>query len=79
MKITIQGFGVLGPMLGTQTIELPATANTGDALQALANAVPEFAVHQARTAVAIGDELIQANTLLQDGQALVLIPPVGGG
>ncbi|MFT7126582.1 MAG: sulfur carrier protein ThiS [Pseudoalteromonas tetraodonis] len=79
MKITIQGFGLLGPMLGEQAVELEESATVADVMTVLTATNPDFAVHHARTATAVGDQLVPANTVLRDGQTLVLIPPVGGG
>lgn len=79
MKINIQGFGLLGPMIGCQTIELETAACVADALNSIAASVPEFTKHQSRTATAIGEALVKPEAILEDGQTLVLIPPVGGG
>lgn len=79
MNITIQGFGLLGPLLGSQKIELNSGANVADALNAVVAACPAFAEHQTRTAAALGEVLVKPDTVLEDGQTLVLIPPVGGG
>jgi molybdopterin synthase sulfur carrier subunit len=79
MKITIQGFGLLAPMLGEQTVELEKSATIADVMTVLTATNPDFAAHHARTATAVGDQLVPANTVLRDGQTLVLIPPVGGG
>jgi molybdopterin converting factor small subunit len=79
MKISIQGFGLLGPMVGSQTLELDVGATVADALKVVVANVPAFAPQQSRTATAIGEALVKPETTLEDGQILVLIPPVGGG
>lgn len=79
MNITIQGFGLLGPLIGTRQIELPNDATVEQAVNAVCAASPAFASHQQRTATAIGDTLVFPHSRLEDGQTLVLIPPVGGG
>jgi molybdopterin converting factor subunit 1 len=61
------------------TIELPARATVGDALNALAAQHPEIAMMRSRLAVAVNEKYQSASTILHDGDVMALIPPVSGG
>jgi molybdopterin converting factor small subunit len=61
------------------TLELPAAARITDALAALAAQSPEFAARRGGVAVALGEDIVAAERILQDGDAIALIPPVSGG
>lgn len=79
MKITVKGFGLLGPMIGEQQMELSAPATVAQILDNLTEQHGDFTAHRARVAVAVGDSLVSQDAPVEDGQTLVLIPPVGGG
>lgn len=81
MRVTIECHGVFRSLCGAEyTVEIDnGNATVGDALTALADAVPETADHLPRTACAAGDTLVDRDTMVEDGDRLALIPPVSGG
>lgn len=79
MNITVKGFGLLGPMIGEKQMELAAPATVAQVLDNVTELHGDFTAHRARVAVAVGDSLVSLETPVEDGQTLVLIPPVGGG
>jgi molybdopterin converting factor subunit 1 len=64
---------------GTRRLEmtLPAGSAVGRLLEVLHGQVPGLA--QTRGLVAVNHSYVQAETILQDGDEVALIPPVSGG
>lgn len=81
MRVIIECHGVFGGLCGPErAVELAvARATVADVLAALADEVPETAVHLPRTACAVGDALVARDTEVGDGDRVALIPPVSGG
>ncbi|MGD8430537.1 MAG: MoaD/ThiS family protein [Ectothiorhodospiraceae bacterium] len=73
--------GVLSETAGAERMEvdLPGPMRVDEALQHLVQRVPALEQLLPRVACAIGDELIPRSELVEDHQALVLLPPVSGG
>lgn len=81
MRIEITGHGKLKRLLGDTpcAFELPLESTVIDALNRLAERLPDLAVQLPQTACALGDSLVPRDRILQDGDVLALIPPVSGG
>ena len=82
MQITFEFWGALRRAAGgdERSLTLPAGANSvGDALDALADAIPALGEYLETTAVAQGDRLLLRTEELEDGTRLALLPPVAGG
>ena len=81
MQVTVLVFAQLTDAVGTDrvTIELPGGATAADALDALIAQHPSVGVTRNQIALAIDDAYCAAETRLEDGQTLALIPPVSGG
>jgi molybdopterin converting factor small subunit len=81
MEIKIELNGVLCRLAGAQNLALllPEGATVADALAAVEAQAPNAADRLEATACAIGAELVPRNSLLNNGDILVLIPPVSGG
>ena len=81
MQITVRLFAILRQQAGwrERAIELPANATIEDAWQALLDIAPELAKSREVVRFARNREYTSADTRLEDGDELVLIPPVAGG
>lgn len=82
MKVTLECFGRYRELCGGQEISLTLDgerASVDSVKAALAKAVPMTAEWLPRTAVARGDQLVQGEVEVEDGERLALIPPVSGG
>lgn len=81
MQINIEFHGVLRRLAGLdQTIlDMSDAALVSEVIAALENKLPTLREILEVTACAVGDELVHRNSLLSDGDRLVLIPPVSGG
>lgn len=81
MQITIEFYGVLEPICGAvHHVELSDDSiSVAAVLDELAARIPEVKPHLPRTACAVGDELVGREHSLNDGDTLVLLPPVSGG
>lgn len=81
MKITIEFYGALEPLCGAEhRVEFSDDAvSVAAVLDELATRVPGVEPHLPRTACAVGDELVGREHSLNDGDTLVLLPPVSGG
>jgi len=74
MKVRVLLFGHLRERLGgrVREVRLPVGATVGEAIGAL-----EIAGDGVR--FAIGDELVEPDRTLRDGEELAVLPPVSGG
>jgi molybdopterin synthase catalytic subunit len=81
MQITVEFFGVLRSLAGTDqtSLTLNPNARVADACARLSERYPDLAARLNATACAIGDSLVARSALLADGARLALIPPVSGG
>jgi sulfur-carrier protein len=81
MKISIKLFAVYQEVIGAPEImqELPIGTCAGDVLQGLIDRYPQLAQWQSVTRLGVNLDFVEADRTLQDGDELVLIPPVSGG
>lgn len=81
MMLRVRFFAVLRDQAGSATVELPVPdgSRVGDALAALAAAVPGVSPWLPRCRFAVNAELVHADAPLRPGDELALLPPVSGG
>lgn len=80
MYITVEFYGVLRQVMGTQQMALEFTGSTvREALERLCHQQPQLATHLPRIACAVGSEIVAHEHALTDHGRLALIPPVSGG
>jgi molybdopterin synthase catalytic subunit len=81
MKVNVRLFAILRQQAGwrEKTIELAEGATIEDAWRALASETPGIAASREIVRFARNREYTGADTRLEDGDELVLIPPVAGG
>jgi sulfur-carrier protein len=81
MKISIKLFAIYQEVVGTaELVEQVGSGTTaGDVLQGLIDRYPQLAQWRSVTRLGVNLDFVEPDTLLQDGDELVLIPPVSGG
>jgi molybdopterin synthase sulfur carrier subunit len=81
MQITVKLFALMREKAGTDTIplEVPAGAAITQALAALVGQYPTLEPYMANTRFSLRMDFADPNTILAEGDELVLIPPVSGG
>lgn len=81
MRITVRLFAILRQQAGwrERSLELADRATIEDAWQALAAETPAIAAAREIVRFALNREYVPAETTLEEGDELVLIPPVAGG
>ena len=81
MHIQVKLFALLRETAGadTVTLELPESANAGQALQALSQSHPALRPYLENVRLALNMDFVDADAGLDDGDELHLIPPVSGG
>ena len=81
MQIQVVFYGGLKERCGRRTasVELEAPASVRDALEVLVETFPPLSGRLERIALAVDDELVDADRPLEDGDELCLLPPVSGG
>jgi molybdopterin converting factor subunit 1 len=81
MKINVRLFAILRQQAGwrQKTIELADGATIDDAWRALVAETPQIAASREIVRFARNREYVPADTTLEEGDELVLIPPVAGG
>ncbi len=80
MHITVEFYGVLRQVMGTQDMALELFDSTvHEALQHLCQQQPQLSIHLPRVACAVDDEIVSREHRMPDGATLALIPPVSGG
>ncbi|MEM7228461.1 MAG: molybdopterin converting factor subunit 1 [Planctomycetota bacterium] len=81
MNVTVLYFAAVAEELGTreQAIDMPVAATIGDVMSKLETDSPSLIAWRDRLAFARNEAYASADTVLQDGDTVALIPPVSGG
>ena len=81
MQITVKLFALMREKAGTDTVplEVPAGAAVTQALATLVCQYPILEPYIANTRCSLHMDFVDPNTILAEGDELVLIPPVSGG
>jgi MoaE-MoaD fusion protein len=81
MRVHILLFGMLKDMAGKSSdwMDLPAGASVRDALERYASASPAMKDALPSLAAAVNQQYAGAETVLNDGDEVALLPPVSGG
>jgi sulfur-carrier protein len=81
IQISIKLFAVYQEVVGAAEItqQLPIGTAAGDVLQGLIEQYPQLEQWRSVTRLGVNLDFVTADRLLQDGDELVLIPPVSGG
>ncbi len=81
IAVRVLCFASLADLMGERrrTVNLPSGATIADALNELANDVPEITCRAPHVSFALNEAFVPADTPLSDGDELALIPPVSGG
>lgn len=81
IAITLKLFAVYQDVLGCPeiTMELPAGTTIGQVCDRICNQHPELKKWQDLTRFGINLQFVEPDTILTDGDEVVLIPPVSGG
>jgi sulfur-carrier protein len=81
MQITVKLFALMREKAGTDTIplEVPAGAALTQAVAALVRQYPMLEPYIANTRFSVHMDFVDPETVLAEGDELVLIPPVSGG
>ncbi len=81
IQISIKLFAVYQEIIGAPEItqNLPAGTVAGEVLQALIDRHPQLNQWKSVTRLGVNLDFVAADYPLQDGDELVLIPPVSGG
>lgn len=81
MRVTILFFAAARESAGTTslTIELPAAATLGDALDAACALRPALTAVLPSCRTALDEEFAPRSAPLRDGSAVAVLPPVSGG
>jgi MoaE-MoaD fusion protein len=81
MRVRVLFFGMLKEMADKSSdwIDLPAGASVRDALERYASQTPAMKDAMASVAVAVNQQYSGAETVLNDGDEVALLPPVSGG
>jgi molybdopterin synthase catalytic subunit/molybdopterin converting factor small subunit len=81
VKITVQGFSFLRPLVGQDecAFDLPDGSTVADALAQLYAKFPRLKEAEKTTLIAVGVEFATRSSKLRDGDVLSLMPPLQGG
>ena len=81
ISITLKLFAVYQDVLGCpdMTMELPETTTVGELCDRICSQYPDLKQWRGLTRFGINLQFVEADTLLKDGDEVVLIPPVSGG
>ena len=81
MLIIVKLFGLMREKAGTDTVPLdvPTGAAVTQALATLVYQYPMLEPYMANTRFSLRMDFVDPNTILAEGDELVLIPPVSGG
>jgi sulfur-carrier protein len=81
MKISIKLFAIYQEVVGTAELveQVNPGATAGEVLQGLIDRYPQLAPWRSVTRLGINLDFVEPHAKLQDGDELVLIPPVSGG
>ncbi len=81
IKIKVKLFAIYQEAFETSELDLMMSTETtvGDVLQSLIEEKPYLAKWQDVTRFGVNLQFVESDTILQDGDEIVLIPPVSGG
>lgn len=81
MQITVKLFALMREKAGKEIVQLtvPEGATVRRALDVLQQQHPELAPYLTNSRPALQMEFVEAETVLQSGDEVALIPPVSGG
>ncbi len=81
ITVTVKLFAAFGEAYGVSelTLELPLLTPVSEVLESSIAQYPQLEQWRTRTRFAINLEFVTPDTILQDGDEVVLIPPVSGG
>ena len=81
ITITVKLFAAFGEAYGVSeiTVELPPETPVSQVLESSIAQYPQLEQWRSRTRFALNMEFVSPDTILQDGDEVVLIPPVSGG
>ena len=81
ITITVKLFAAFGEAFGVSeiTLELPPDTPVSQVLESSIAQYPQLEQWRDRTRFGLNMEFVSPDTILQDGDEVVLIPPVSGG
>ena len=81
MELVVRFFALYRERAGTNThrLELPEGATVADLTGEVRRLFPRLAPPEVQIMVAVNADYAEAETVLQDGDDVCLIPPVSGG
>ena len=81
MRIQVRLFAILRELTKLERVELelPEASTVAQASDLIGRHFPGLKVHLPRVAFAVNQAYVSAETVLNDGDELALIPPVSGG
>ena len=81
ITITVKLFAAFGEAYGVSelTLELPPDTPVSQVLESSIAQHPQLEQWRQRTRFGLNMEFVSPDTILQDGDEVVLIPPVSGG
>ena len=81
IQVKVKLFAIYQEAFGKSQLDLKLAPETtvGEVLQSLLEQKPNLAQWQDVTRFGVNLQFVDANTVLQDGDEVVLIPPVSGG
>lgn len=81
MRVRVLFFGMLKDLLGktADSVEVPEGASVGDVLSEYARKFPQLKDSLPSLAMAVNQHYAGAETVLNDGDEVALLPPVSGG
>ncbi len=81
IEVKVKLFAVYQEVFDASEIDLmlPASAQVSDVLASLIEQKPQLAKWQEVTRFGVNLKFVEADTFLQEGDEVVLIPPVSGG
>ncbi len=81
MKIQVRLFSIAKDLAGTDSrqLELTEGERAEDVFRYLAHMNPRFAEWEGKMRLAVNQEYVASDHLLQDGDEVAVIPPVSGG
>jgi sulfur-carrier protein len=81
IKVTVKLFAIYQEVFNTPELNLlfPVATPVGKVLETLIEQKPQLGKWQEVTRFGVNLNFVEADTILQDGDEVVLIPPVSGG
>ena len=81
IKVKVKLFAIYQEVLNVPELDLilPIQTTVGNVLESLIEQKPQLAKWQEVTRFGVNLKFVQSHTILQDGDEVVLIPPVSGG